>query len=148
MAISDYRWAAGNNVALANLKNIENELRPRNYRTVGDAPKNVGIRSQPVDAFPVRTRLMNGQERGDGRIDHALDMVLMTYAVRYVLDTYLSSGTVVSAPMTLYTRRHELDSYARYNANLTLPSVENGDLEYLRQGVFRVRWRFTNLEAL
>jgi hypothetical protein len=55
---------------------------------------------------------------------------------------------VVNAAMTIYTRRHELDSFVRYNANLILPSVENGDLEYLRENAFRVRLRFTDLVAL
>lgn len=147
MAYSSYAWAAGHGVALNALKNIENELLTYNRQTAGGAIFPVGIRSQPVDMFPVRTRLMNGTERGDGLVDHVLEMTIADMAVDYVLDTYLSSGTAVSAAMTFYLRRHELRTFARFNGYLVLPQPRQ-DMQYIRQGVMRVAWRLTNLVAL
>lgn len=147
MAYSSYAWGAGHGLALAALKNIENELLTYNRQTAGGAIFPVGISSQPVDLFPVRTPLMAGYERGDGLVDHVLSLKLGKLAVKFVLDTYLSSGAAVSAAMTLYTRRHELDTYARYNCYLNLPKPGQ-DIEYVRQGVFRVTLRFSNLVAL
>ena len=145
---TEYGWAAGHGVALASLNSVVNELGARNRRAAGGTLYNVAVRSQPVDAFPVRTMLAAGYERGDGRIDHEWQMLLGKLAVDYVMDTYLSSGAVVKAAMTINTRRHDLDTYARYSCYLTLPSPRRGDIEYVRQGVIRVTWRFTNLTAL
>jgi hypothetical protein len=147
MAYYDYRWGAGHGLALASLKNVENELYPYNKRSAGGASFPVGIVSQPVDRFPVRTALASGEERGDGFVTHAWDLKLTKLAVKYILDTYLSSGAVMSVPVTIYTRRHELDAYARYSCYLILPQP-GADLEYMRQGVFRLRLRFRHLVAL
>lgn len=148
MAFQDYRWAAGNGVALASLDNFENDVRPNNTRRSGGKLYPVVVKSQPVDAFPVRTVPLSGEERGDGMINQAWEVVLGKFGLKYILDTYLSSGTVTFAAMTIYTRRHELDTFVRYNANLILPSVSGGDIEYLKQNAFRVRLRFRNLVAL
>jgi hypothetical protein len=145
--IYSYAWAAGHGVALASLTNVETDIGNFNYRVAGAAFTRVAIQSQPVDAFPVRTMLDAGYERGDGRIDHAWVMVLALFGVKRVLDAYLSSGTVVSAAMTISTRTHELDAYKRYNCYLTLPKPGQ-DIEHIRGGVYRVTWRFTGLTAL
>lgn len=146
-ALTAYAWAAGHNVALNSLRNVENDVNPYNRRTTNDAYRRVAIASQPVDMFPVRSMLLSQRERGDGMVTHEWVMTLGTLGIKYILDTYLSSGTVVSAPMTIYTRRHELAAFARFNCNLTLPKPKE-DIEYLRHNVFRVTWRFTGLEAL
>lgn len=145
--IYSYAWAAGHNIALANLTNVENDIGPFNYRATGWGLTRVAIQSQPVDIFPIRTLLDAGYERGDGLINHEWRMTLAKFGVKRVLDAYLSSGTVASTAMTIYTRRHELDSYARYNCYLTLPKPGE-TLTYLRENVFEVAWRFTNLVAL
>lgn len=145
---NEYAWAAGHGVALASLNAVATELRAHNYRAVGGLRYAVEPTSQPVDLFPVRTLLGSGVERGDGRVDHEWQMTLTTYALEYVLDTYLSSGAVVSAAMTINTRRHDLNAYGRYNCYLTLPSRSRRDIEYVRQNVVRVTWRFTRLVAL
>lgn len=148
MATSQYAWSAGHGVALISLNNIENQLRPYNYRAIGGPTRAIGIRSQPIDAFPVRTLLASGYERGDGWVNQSLEMVLTTYAYKRALDLYLSGGAVVSAPMTFYLRRHELNDYARYNGYLNLPSQARGDIEYLRQNLLRVIWPLTRLIAI
>ena len=148
MAFQDYRWAAGSGVALASLDNFENDVRPNNRRVSGGKLYPVAVKSPPVDPFPVRTKPLSSKERGAGTVNQEWNVVLAKFGVKHILDTYLSSGTVVNAAMTIYTRRHELDSFVRYNANLILPSVENGDLVYLGDNAFRVRLRFTNLVAL
>lgn len=142
-----YAWAAGHGVALASLNNIANEVGARNRRETGGKLYPVGISSPVLELFPVRRRVRAGYERGDGLVDTYLDMTLARYGYKYVLDTYLSSGAVVRAAMTVYIRRHELDSYVRYNCYLTKPASEQ-DITYLRQGVFRVRFRLLDLEAL
>lgn len=144
---NDYALALGSNVALASLGNIIEILRERNRRTENGPRWQVGITSQPVDAFPVREVSLSGKERGDGTINHEWNLVLATYGVKYLLDTYLSSATVVSAAVTINTRQHMLAAFRRYNANIVLPKPGD-DITYLRQNVFRVRIRFTDLEAL
>jgi hypothetical protein len=145
--IYSYAWAAGHGVALASLTNVETDIGNFNYRVAGAAFTRVAIQSQPVDAFPVRTVLDAGYERGDGRIDHAWVMTLAKYGIKRILDEFLSSGTVVSASVTINTRRHELDDYKRWNAYLILPKPGQ-DIEYIRADVFRVTLRFQNLVAL
>jgi len=148
MAFQDYRWFAGNGIALADLRNFEDDVRPFNTRISGGKLYPVAVKSQPVDAFPVRTVPLSGEERGDGMINQEWNVELGKFGIKYILDTYLSSGTVTFAAMTIYTRRHELDTFVRYNANLILPSVSGGDVEYLKLNAFRVRLRFRNLVAL
>ena len=148
MAFQDYRWAAGSSVALGSLLNVEDDIKPNNRKVAAGKLYPVIIESQPVNAFPVRTLALSGKERGDGIIPHLWDLVLAELGWQYALDTYLSSGTVVNAAMTIYTRRHDLGDFARYNANLTLPDPARGEVERLRTGIYRVQLRFTNLVAL
>ena len=148
MAFQDYRWALGSSVALASLVNFEDDVKPNNRKVAGGTLYPVIIQSQPVNAFPVRTLALSGKERGDGIITQVWSVALAELGWQYVLDTYLSSGTVVNAAMTIYTRRADLGDHARYNANLTLPDPERGEVQRLRTGVYRVQLRFTNLVAL
>lgn len=150
MSYYSYAWAAGHGVALASLANAETFWLPYT-NGVRIAP-----RSQPVDLFPVRFALGSGGEWGGGRIDHEWGVTLPTAAVDFTIDTFFSSGTVTTASLTINTRRHERDTartpggwvYARFNCTAILPSRANGDLEYVRQGVMRVTFRFKKLVAL
>ena len=145
-----YAWATGSGVALNSLINVANQLYDYNYRVSGGAKHAVGISSPIVDLYPVRTMLAAGYERGDGRIDHEWNMTISAVAYDFVIDTYLSSGTLLKRAMTIYTRRHEngINQWARYNAYLIQPSRQRGDIEYLRGGVVRVRFPLTRLVAL
>ena len=142
MPLYNYMWANGWNVALASLSNVEDYLRP-NSRMRIIAPK-----SQPVDLFPVETVLMSGRVRGDGRIDTAWEMTLPVEAYHAIMTNKFSGGTVKSVKQTVYTRRHDLETYARYNVWLVAPSVKKGTLTYLRQNVVRAVFELTALTAI
>ena len=144
MALLPYSYsiAVGSSVALGSLSNIEDLIHPYTR------PRRITVRSQMVNAFPVRTVLGSGRERGDGTISHSWEFTAIPKAAVDYLMTYLfSSGTVVSTAVTIYTRRHELDDYARYNAYAILPVVGQ-DIEYIRSGVLRMVIRFSDLVAL
>ena len=143
-----YAWAVSHNVALANLTNVENDINPHNYRVVGAAYTRVGIQSQPVDEFPVRTLLASGRERGDGIPTHAWRMTLTTYGYKHVLDTYFSSAAAVGVPMTISTRMHRLASYKRFNVYAVLPSQQKGTERFIRADVWELTFEFTGLVAL
>lgn len=146
MAFDDYRWGAGFNVALGSLIQVGNQLLPYNRRQSGWARYNVGIKSPVLDDFPIRENALSGKPRGDGHVNIQWTMVLGVLAIAFVEDTYFAGGTVVSADMTIYTRRHvRSNTYVRRNAYMELPSEVNGTIEYLRQGVARVTYRFWNL---
>lgn len=141
MALTSYKWAAGFGVALGSMPFVEDDLYPylRGRR--------VAPRSQPVDPYPVRTMVQAGYELGDGRIDHAWEMTLLTDAIEYIIETKFSLTATTYAACTINTRRHERDNYTRYNAYIILPKPGQ-DIVYVRQGVFRVTFRFTGLAAL
>lgn len=142
MPFYSYSIAVGSSVALASLSNIEDVLLPYTR------PLRIAPRSQPVNAYPVRTVLGSGRERGDGLVTHAWEFTAIPVAAVDYLMTYLfSSGTVVSTACTIYTRRHDLDDYARFNAQVILP-VPGQDLEHLRGGKIRLTLRFNDLVAL
>ena len=142
MPFYSYSIAVGSSVALASLSNIEDVLLPYTQ------PRRIPPRSQPVNLYPIRTILGSGRERGDGTVFHAWEWdALPAQAVNYLLYSYLFSGGVVSTAVTIYTRRHETNSYVRYNANAVLP-VPGQDLEHLRNGVCRVTLRFNDLVVL
>jgi hypothetical protein len=96
----------------------------------------------------VRAGLLSGRERGDGFISHEWNLQLVTYGARYLLFTYLTNMTVVSSAVTIYTRRHVEGDYARFNAYMTLPSPQAGDITRIGKDAFSIRLRFTDLEAL
>jgi len=138
----DYRIAAGHNVALAALVNVET--------LPGFAGAGVRIppASQPVNPYPNRVVALSGREYGDGVITHVWEFsTLPIAALEYLITTYLSGGTLASAPVTIYTRRHDRGVYARYNAYLTYP-VPGEDYRYTRRHVLDLRLRFNGLELL
>ena len=138
----DYRIAVGSSVALASLQNVEDLLLP--YTT----PRRIVPRSQIPDLFPVRTTLGSGRTRGDGAATGYWEFTALPVAAVDYLMTYLwAGGAVVSTAVTIYTRRHELDDYARYNAFAVLP-LPGQDIEYIRSGVLRMVIRFSDLVAL
>ena len=142
MPFYSYSIAVGSSVALASLSNIEDVLLPYTR------PLRIAPRSQPVNAYPIRTVLGSGRERGDGLVTHAWEFdALPAQAVNYLLYVYLFSGGAVSTAVTLYTRRHELDQYTRFNAYAVLP-VPGQDLEHLRGGKIRLTLRFNDMVAL
>lgn len=138
----DYRIAVGSSVALASLSNIEDVLWPYTR------PLRIAPRSQPVNAFPVRTTLGSGRVRGDGTITHQWEFTAIKQAaLGYLLNTLLFSGGAVSTAVTIYTRDHAAAAYVRYNAYAVLP-VPGQDITYLRGGVFSLTLRFNDLVAL
>lgn len=142
MPFYSYSIAVGSSVALASLSNIEDVLYPYTK------PRRIAPRSMIPDMYPVRTTLGSGRVRGDGSVQAAWEFTGIPKAAVDYLMTYLwSSGTVVSTAVTIYTRQHELDQYVRANAYAVLP-VPGQDIEYLRQGVFRMVIRFNDLVAL
>lgn len=142
MSFYDYRIAVGSSVALASLSNIEDVLWPYTR------PLRIAPRSQPVSLYPVRTTLGSGRERGDGMVQAAWEFsAVPAQAANYLLYVYLFSGGAVSTAVTIYTRRHETDNYARFNAYAVLPAA-GADLEYLRNGKCRMTIRFNDLVAL
>lgn len=143
-----YALASGWNIALAALNNIETHIGQQNRKVSGGKLYAVGVNSPVLDLFPVRSAMLSGRERGDGFVNHEWNLTLCTFGVKYLLETYLSNLTAVSNAVTIYTRRHELGSYARYNAYIILPSRTASDIAYVRQNVFSVRLRFSKLEAL
>ena len=144
-----YAWAAGHNVPLNQLHNMEQDIGAHNRRTLNGPLYNVGIASQPVNRFASYYKVLSGRYYGEGAPEHVLNMTLATYGVKYIFDEYLSSGDDDSVPMTLYTRIHHLATYKRYNCYLKQPSTgENGELVYIRQNVLRGLWRFSDLEEL
>ena len=137
-----YSIATGSNVALVSLTNVEDLI--WNYTR----PRRIVPRSQPVNAFPVRTTTGSGRVRGDGAIDHSWEFTAIPVAaVDYLMSFLWAAGTVVSTAVTINTRQHELDQYTRFNAFAILP-VPGQDMEYLKQGVMRLTIRFSDLTAL
>lgn len=142
MPFYDYRIAVGSSVALASLSNIEDVLLPYTR------PLRIAPRSLIPDMYPVRTTLGSGRVRGDGSAQAAWEFdALPAQAVNYLLYVYLFSGGAVSTACTIYTRRHEANAYARYNAYAVLP-VPGQDLEHLRGGKIRLTLRFNDLVGL
>lgn len=137
----EYAIAAGWGVDPETLVNIEALL--------GQPPL-----SQPPDEFPVRTVTLDGQEWGDGRVDHELlflDFIPVS-KIKVIEDTFHSSGTVVSAPVTLQVRHHQRDAYALYEAYSILPQPQEDFtvLDYMIDGelVCSLRWRFHRLRVV
>lgn len=106
-----YAIGTGWNTALASLTNPEN-LSVFVVRGQPAPPT-----SQPVNLFPIREVTGGGKPYGYGRVDHVwLWPLLPQLAVKWIEDTLFSSGTVVSAQVTINTRLHNRDTYVRYNA--------------------------------
>lgn len=143
---SDYRWASGHNVALGSLIHVETQLRPYQRKNAASGMLPVGIKSPILSPFPVRENAVSGKPRGDGFVSTRWSMVLGVLAVAFIEDFLFSGGTVVSVPVTIYTRRHiRGEVYVRKNAYIELPDEGEGTIEYLRQGVARVVYKFHTL---
>lgn len=115
-----YAIGSGWNVALASLTNLEN----LSQFVVRGNP--VPVSTQPVNLFPIVRVAGSGKPKGYGRVDHAWTWsVLPQAAIQYLEDTFFSSGTVVSAQVTINTRRQNRGTYTRYNAyaQLLIPTV-------------------------
>lgn len=147
-----YAFASGWNVALASLNNVQTHLGSHNRLTVGGALIPVTIRASIIDPFPARTNPMDGGETGDGFVNQDWLLSLALYGYKYLLDTYFASETVTQANWTVYTRRHQLATFQRFNCIAVLPSPANGDAALLREdafnGAFNVRIRLRDLIAL
>ncbi len=147
-----YAFANGWSVALASLNNVENHLGSQNRITSTGERHPVSIRSSVIDPFPVRVNPMSGGEVGDGFINQEWLLTLNLYGYKFLLDTYFASETVVQRAWTIYTRRHTLAVFQRFNCWAILPSVANGDVTFPRDdqfnGVFRIRLRLRDLIAL
>lgn len=152
MPVLDYAFAAGWNVAQNSLNNVQNHLGSRNRITSTSALIPVSIRSSIIDPMPVRTNPLDGGEVGDGFILQDWFLGLTVYGYKYLLDTYFSSETVAQANFTVYTRRHQLATFTRYNCIAICPSPANGDVTLPRDpsfdGTFNVRLRLRDLIAL
>lgn len=131
-----YSIAAGSNIALASLVNIENLFGKTKY-----APN----RQNPVDVYPVRTVTFSGRVTGEGRINHEWTFKALPIALlKLIEDNYHTNGTVTSAQVTIYTRLHNRATYVRYNAWSILPQPGE-DYEYDRGYARNLVWKFHNL---
>lgn len=142
MRLTDYKWGAGQGVALASLSFVENDLNPLNHLHP------IAIKSPGVDPFPVRDMVQAGYERGSGRIDTYWEMVCHVDVLEYIIETKFSSlATDTKQAATINTKRHDHDDYARYSCYITRPQ-QGRDWQYIRQKVVRLRIPFTGLVAL
>lgn len=142
MRLTDYKWGAGQGVALASLSFVENDLNPLNHLHP------IAIKSPGVDPFPVRDMVQAGYERGSGRIDTYWEMVCHVDVLEYILETkFTSLATDTKQTATINTKRHDHDDYARYSCYITRPQ-QGRDWQYIRQKVVRLRIPFTGLIAL
>lgn len=152
MANDLYAFGLGFNVALASLNNAVNHLGSRNRITANGKLEPVTIKSSQIDPFPVRVNDQSGGESGDGFINQDWYLTLAVYGYKFLVDTYFAGETVTQANFTIYTRRHMLDDFKRYNAIGILPSATRGDITPLRDssfnGIARVRWQFRDLIAI
>lgn len=144
MALYDYRWASGFNVALANLRNVETDLFP--YTT----PRLTAPLAGLVNTYPRRTKMLSTRVKGDGTINLEWRFAaLPVAALDYIISEYLTplANGDVSAEMTIYTRQAELGTYTRYNANLVLPQP-GIDYTYRQNTVESLVLTFSGLVAL
>lgn len=118
-----YGMAAGYNVADASIQTFKTQL----LSYLDGIP--FVIRSQPVNRYPVRTTLLSSAVYGDGTPLHTLIIPVLSRSAHARLQTvYLSSGSLLSAKVTLRTRLHDLDTWSRYNAYFVLYNpAEDGD---------------------
>ena len=137
----EYAIGIGHGLALNALANIEDLLYPFTK------PRRLTVRTQMLNAFPVRTVLGSGRERGDGAINHAFEFTAINQDAVAAWYAYLWSGSVVSTAVTIYTRLFEAGSYGRYSAYAVRP-LPGQDVEHIRGGIYRLTTRFNDLAAL
>lgn len=144
-----YALALGTNIALVSLNNVENHFGAHNSLVAGGRKFPVGIQSTLIDPFPVRVQDQSGGESGDGFLLQDWLLTLTVYGYKFLVDTYFASETVTQVALTVYTKRHMLDDFRRYNALGILPSAANGDIVPPRDSTFnkvaRVRLRLRDL---
>ena len=138
--------ALGSSVALGSLSRIADTLRPYNRRSAGEPARRVGISADPLTFYPNVITTLDRMETSEGPMEHALSLVLYALAYQRLGALWYSSGTVKSAPMTLYTYVEQRDAYARFNCIGHYP--DGDDLEKAGSHLLRVRWRFSDLEEL
>lgn len=115
-------------MALNSLRNVEIDLFPYT-RLVYLAP-----RTEPLNIWPVRRKALSRRVYGDGNPIHEWRWTALPItALDYIIDSYIrvASVDVTSAPVTIYTRRHDRLTYIRANAYLELP-VPGQDYTYDR----------------
>lgn len=119
MAVYSFKIAAGHNVGLGSLVNVEE------ITQIGRPPS---IPQSP-NPFPVRKKYLSGRVAGSGYQTYVweFDVMPMT-GIKYIIDTYLyetilaSPFLMASSPVTIFTRRTDRGGWARYNAYLEYPS--------------------------
>lgn len=146
MALFDYRIGSGHNLALGNLTNIENFL----WQYV--RPRLAAPTSPPINWTPVKTQLLDGTRRGDGRVDHRWEFigVLPLTALDALIDSYLTTASVIvdSKAVTIYTPDWEAGGgYVRCNAYLLRPIPET-DYTKRRTKALNLRLNFQDLVKL
>lgn len=118
MALTQYAWAVGHNVALIALTPFEDYIweytKPRFYPPT----------SGPIERFPVRAVTLDEEERGEGGLSAVWSVILPIAAWKYLLQTVwtVTSNPVTSRDMTVYTVDEVLD-FARYNVKAARPRV-------------------------
>lgn len=146
MPLSLYRLATGHGVALVSMPNFEASL--YGYTR----PRIIHPSAQPVDEFPLRTDILDGTERGDGRIDldWLIDFLPQDAFDWYIVTHLVTSGAiVVSKAATIYTKAYTATGlgWKRYNCYACFPQP-NVDYRQRKDGVADLRLRFRDLEAL
>ena len=144
----EYAWALGFSVAQGSLVNVANDIGAYNRREAGGKLYPVGITSSNVDPYPIRDVPLSGYVRGDGMVNVYWEMVLGILGWQHMRTVYFDSGADVAVNMTIYTRRHDLGTYQRYNPIAEQPGPASGTLAYLRNNTVAVRVNFRDLQEL
>ena len=140
-----YSWAAGWDVPLVSLVNVETDLEPYTLPALGIT---IAPNSPLVDLFPIRTPALSGRTRGDGFV--FVNWViggLPELAEKYIEDTYCDADTGDPQPMTIYTRMANRGIYKRFNAWLSYPQA-GVDYNYDSGFMLPVTLHFTDLIPL
>ena len=144
--MSQYKWGAGFNLALVALSDVAEQLGPYNYVNDGDNILAVGVKSTPIDPFPVRDVPLSGKTRGDGMVTAQWTIGMTARAYQYALNTYWGGRTgTVAVPMTIYTYLHEVNEWGRANAYGARPFVADDGMQYIRGGKVIVVFTFNDL---
>jgi hypothetical protein len=139
MALHEYKIALGSNQpagSLVNIEDVTNVKRPP--------------RHTPIAYAPVKSTLLNGNTRRDGRNDFVWKFdSLPDEGFQQIIASYLtSSGTVVGGTtVTVNTYDVRAGTYIRANAYLNLP-LEDVDYTYEGGYVQNLQLRFTKLVKL
>lgn len=138
MTIADYRIAAGYNVALGSLVNIETITATGDTRKFY-APQAYGHSSPGALAYRLDG---TGYRRGFLRVDWIFPAATRNQ-YEYLSTTYCSG--LLTGQCTIYTRVGK-STYARYNAVMQLPATDEADGAFFAFKNLRVA--FTHLVAI